>query len=212
MELVIGTTNRHKYREIRSLLSHLHLEIFSLLDFPEYCAAEERGATFEENAIAKATHAAAALGKWVIADDSGLVVPALKGKPGIFSRRYAGEGATDLENRRKLLKEMGHLREESRDAYYECALALSAPEGLRKSVIATCEGRISEEERGRHGFGYDPIFIKHGYHQTFGQLDEMVKNQVSHRAKAYQKLLPFLELLLRESEATTSGFRLGSGL
>jgi XTP/dITP diphosphohydrolase len=196
MELVIATTNRHKYREIRSLFSYLQIEILSLSDFPNYIQPEETGITFEENAILKSTHAASALQKWVIADDSGLVVPALEGRPGVFSRRYAGDTATDLENRRKLLKEMTSLSEEGRSAYYECALALSNPQGLKKSVIATCEGSIGYGEKGSNGFGYDAIFIKHGYNLTFAQLDEMVKNQVSHRAKAYQKLLPLLETIV----------------
>lgn len=199
MELIIATTNKHKYREIRALFTHLKLDLLSLSDFPNYVPPEENGSTFEENAILKATDAAFKLKKWVIADDSGLVVPALQGRPGVFSRRYAGENATDLENRRKLLREMSQLIEMERSAYYECALALSSPEGLRKSVVATCQGTIGYQEKGSNGFGYDALFIKHEYNQTFAQLDESTKNQISHRAKAYQKMLPFLESHLAQN-------------
>ncbi len=199
MELVIASHNLHKFREFRSMIKSVEpltqLDVLSLCDFPDYELPEETGATFEENAILKATHAAAALGRLVIADDSGLVVPALGGAPGVYSARYAGPKATDAENRRKLLKEMLPLTEEARNAYFECAIALAAPEGLRKCVYARCEGMIILEERGGHGFGYDPLFIKHDYSKTFAELDEETKNRISHRRKALDKLLPFLEAI-----------------
>jgi XTP/dITP diphosphohydrolase len=146
----------------------------------------------------KATHAAQALKSWVIADDSGLVVPALKGAPGVFSQRYAGESATDKENRKKLLLEMADLEEGQRQAYFECWIALASPEGVKKTTKGISEGRILEKEKGSSGFGYDCVFIKHEYGKTFAELDEETKNRISHRRKALDKMLPFLESLLEQ--------------
>jgi XTP/dITP diphosphohydrolase len=189
MDLLIATTNGHKIREIRNLLKECkQFDLYSLLDFPQYIQPEESGKSFEENATLKALHAAQSLNKWAIADDSGLVVPALGGAPGVYSARYAGLHASDKENRQKLLKEISQLEGEQRSAYFECCLVLATPEGVKKVVSGICEGTITKEARGSNGFGYDPIFLKYDYHQTFGELDESVKNQVSHRAKAFQKL------------------------
>jgi XTP/dITP diphosphohydrolase len=196
MELVIASSNLHKIREFRAILkATCDLELLSLLDFPSYSPPEETGKTFEENATLKAVHAASYLNHWVIADDSGLVVPALQDAPGVYSARYAGNEATDAENRRKLLHEMRNLKDEERNAYFTCSIALAAPEGLKKVVTVICEGSIVKEERGGHGFGYDPVFIKHDYSKTFAELDEDTKNRISHRRKAIDKLLPFLETI-----------------
>jgi XTP/dITP diphosphohydrolase len=189
MDLVLATTNRHKVREIRAFLKPLtQLDLYSLLDFPHYVPPEESGKSFEENAHLKALHAAQTLKKWAIADDSGLVVPALSGNPGIHSSIYAGKGSSDKENRKKLLKEMEHLEGIGRCAYFECCLALATPEGVKKTVRAICEGRLITKERGSNGFGYDSLFLKWGYDLTFAELDESTKNKVSHRAKALEKL------------------------
>jgi XTP/dITP diphosphohydrolase len=196
MDLLIATTNGHKIREIRALLKpYTKFDLYSLLDFPYYVQPEETGKTFEENATLKAMHAAHELKKWAVADDSGLVVPALGGAPGVFSARYAGPEATDKENRQKLLKDMAHLEGIARSAYFECCIVLASEEGVKKIVCGTCEGKVIQEERGSRGFGYDPLFIKHDYNQTFGELEEQLKNQVSHRAKALQKLKLTLESL-----------------
>jgi XTP/dITP diphosphohydrolase len=160
----------------------------SLCDFPGYTPPEEIGKTFEENASLKAEHAAKVLNRWVIADDSGLVVPALSGAPGVFSARYAGNDATDLENRKKLLEEMMHLLDDDRQAFFECCIALASPEGLKKCVKGTCEGVLLTKDRGGGGFGYDPLFVKHGYSKSFAELGESVKNRISHRRKALDKL------------------------
>jgi len=195
-ELVIASTNMHKIRELRTLLKpHFKFDFLSLCDFPEYTPPEETGTTFEENATLKAVHAAKSLNRWVIADDSGLVVPALNGAPGIFSARYAGNDATDLTNRKKLLEDMQHLMDEDRQAFFECAIALAGPEGLKKCVKGTCEGTLLSKDRCGGGFGYDPLFIKHGYNQTFAELSESIKNRVSHRRKALDKLMLSLEML-----------------
>jgi len=204
MQIVIATRNVHKIREFREMVGSTEaIDFLSLLDFPDYHAPEENGKTFEENAVLKAQHAAKELEKWVIADDSGLVVPALNGKPGVRSRRYAGEEATDKENNQKLLKALEGKTELERAAYYECCIALAGPEGLKKTVCGRCEGHIIEKGRGSNGFGYDPLFVKHDYEKTFGQLEETTKNRISHRRKAFDKLLPTLETLCTASTATT---------
>lgn len=197
LELIIASTNMHKVREFRTMLKpFFKFDILSLCDFPSYVPPEETGTTFEENATLKATHAAKELNRWVIADDSGLVVPALNGAPGIYSARYAGNDATDLENRKKLLDEIQHLMEEDRQAFFECAIALASPTGLKKCVRGTCEGVLLNKDRGGSGFGYDPLFIKHGYNKTFAELTESVKNRISHRRKALDKILVSLESIM----------------
>lgn len=197
MELIIASGNVHKIREYRELFKNLKgFEILSLRNFPEYASVEETGSSFTENAKIKARHASSILKKWVLADDSGLVVPRLKNEPGIYSRRYAGPEASDAENRKKLLHEMRNFQGPDRDAYFECALALCGPsDGYEKCVIGTCEGSILTEERGRNGFGYDSLFIKHDYDKTFAELDESVKNRISHRYKAFEKLINTLASL-----------------
>ena len=196
MEIILATANLHKIREFRDMFKSLtHIDIISLHQFNDYYAPEETGSTFKENALLKAEHAAKELNHWVLADDSGLVVPALSGEPGIRSRRYAGEEATDLENRQKLIDAMKHLGEHERTAYYECCLTLAHPSGITKSAEGTCEGMIIQEPRGRNGFGYDSLFIKSDYDKTFAEIDETVKNKISHRRKAFERLLTFLETL-----------------
>lgn len=194
MEIVLATTNVHKIREFRVLLHSIpQLDVLTLHQFPHYVPPEETESTFQGNASLKALHAAQALNKWVLADDTGLIIPALNGAPGVRSRRYAGNQANDKENRAKLLSEMASLAEYQRAAYYECALALANPEGIQKVCTSICEGMISHQERGSNGFGYDPLFYKHDYgEKTFAELTEDVKNRVSHRGKAVEKMLTTL--------------------
>src|SRR5215467_9751989 len=138
MQLVLATSNLHKVRELRDMLKSYkelkNLDILSLLNFPEYVSPPEDGVTFRENAEIKAKHAAKKLNQWVLADDSGLVVPAIKGEPGVYSARYAGLEATDAENRQKLLINMQGLQGIDRTGYFECCLSLASPEGIKKSV------------------------------------------------------------------------------
>lgn len=196
MEIVIASGNLHKIREFRNMFKAFTcIDVLSLLNFPQYKPPIENGTTFQENAILKAEHASQVLNKWVLADDSGLVVPALKGAPGIWSRRYAGDDATEAENRKKLIQEMKSLEGFERTAYFECSIALASPEGLKKCVTSSVQGSILDEEKGSQGFGYDSLFVKHDYDKSFAEIDEATKNRISHRHKAFEKLIPILETL-----------------
>lgn len=196
VEIVIASHNLHKIREFRDMFKPFkHIDVQSLLNFPHYNLPEETGTTFKENAILKAVDAAKALDKWVIADDSGLTVPALGGEPGIYSRRYSDDDATDAENCQKLLQKMADFSDDQRLGIFECSIALASPQKLEKCVTGTCEGTIAYQGRGRNGFGYDSLFIKNDYDKTFAELDEQTKNRISHRRKAFEKLTIFLETL-----------------
>lgn len=196
MKLIIASTNFHKFREYKSMLKEFkELDLYSLRDFPDYVQPEETGATFEENAILKGVHAAKCLNALVLSDDSGLVVPSLGGDPGVYSARYAGPAASDFENRHKLLQKMVALPETARAAYFECVIALASPEKLVKVTHGFLEGTIAHEERGSSGFGYDPIFIKYDYNKTIAELEQELKNRISHRRKALDKMLLTLESL-----------------
>lgn len=200
MEILLATYNLHKIRELKDMFKTLpHIELITLHQFSHYQAPNEDGINFRENAIFKAEHAAKNLNRWTLADDSGLIVPALQGEPGVKSKRYAGPNATDLENQQKLLQAMENLNGEARAAYFECCLAIASPAGVRKYARGICEGVITKNPKGRYGFGYDPLFIKNGYEKTFAELDDTVKNRVSHRRKAFERLLAFLETLSNAS-------------
>lgn len=195
--LVIASKNVHKIREYKEMLKPLKkFDILSLLDFPDYIPPEEDRDTFKGNAEKKAIHAAKELNKLVLSDDSGLVVPSINGEPGVYSARYSGENGTDIDNRKKLLSKMEHLNDEDRNGYFECCIVLATPNGIKKSSSAICEGMIIKKERGGSGFGYDPIFIKNEYNKTFAELDSTVKNKISHRRKAFDKILPTLETIV----------------
>lgn len=200
--IVLATTNAHKVRELKSLLKSFlpEIDVRSLRDFPPFNQADETGSSFEKNALIKAQQTSSALKLFALADDSGLVVPALQGEPGIYSARYAGPSATDADNRKKLLIAMRGFEGLRRAAYFECALALSAPDGRYYTVRGSVEGEIILNERGRHGFGYDSLFIKHGYQKTFAELDEEIKNKISHRAKAIAKMKSILESMYSQEE------------
>ena len=195
MELVIATSNFHKILELKAMIrsQFKDIEILSLKDFPSYVAPDETGVTFVEIATAKATHAAKNLGHYVLADDSGLIVPALNGEPGILSRRYAGDNASDKDNRDKIIQKLKNLKDDNRFAFFESALSFASPEKLIKTVSGICEGHLVLECRGRGGFGYDPLFMKHDYNKTFAELEEDIKNRISHRRKAFDKLIPHIE-------------------
>lgn len=198
MEIVIATRNLHKVREFREMMKTLpSMDVLSLHDFPNYQLPNIQRATFEESATEKALHAATALNRLVLADDSGLVIPALGGAPGPSSKTYAGEEATDRENCQKVLKELSGKSDLDRAAYLVCTLACADADGIKKTVTSVCEGEVIEEERGRFGYGYDPIFRKHDYDKTFSELDESIRIRISHRRKAFEKLVIFLETVCR---------------
>lgn len=198
---MLGTANRKKGIELAALVMPLGLQVQTLADFPQAIAVEETGDTFAANAALKATLQARHLGQWVLADDSGLCVDALDGRPGVFSARYAGADADDAANNRRLLDELGDTPLERRTAHYVCHMALADPSGtLRAESEERCHGRIVFADRGTGGFGYDPFFEIIEYHRTFGELSPVVKACLSHRARAVRRLLPELRRTLATIE------------
>jgi XTP/dITP diphosphohydrolase len=195
--LVIASRNAKKRREIEELLAPHGIEVLNVADFPDVPEVIEDGITFAENAAKKATQTARHLNRWVLGEDSGLIVDALGGAPGVYSARYSGEGATDEKNNAKLQAELADISDEKRGARYLCHAAISDPSGsIRFTVEATCRGRIIREPRGANGFGYDPYFLIPEYHQTFGELSSTVKHHLSHRARAFERLIvPLVRLL-----------------
>lgn len=191
--LVLGTTNRKKAQELADLLCGLPIELKTLADFPNPPAVTEDGQTFADNARKKASQLATALNSWVLAEDSGICVDALAGRPGVYSARYAGPAATDDANNRKLLTELGDTPDDQRTAYYVCTLAVADPTGrIRAEAEGRCHGLITRLPRGTGGFGYDPLFLLREYHHTFGELPAVVKAHLSHRARAIYRLRPKL--------------------
>jgi len=180
--LVIATRNKNKLREFQEILKDLNIEVRSLDDFGPTPEAIEDGETFDDNAYKKAIHTAKILGLPAIADDSGLVVDALNGEPGVYSARYAGENATDEENCQKLLTELKGV--ENRRAYFQCVLSIAVPSGPALTYEGKCDGVIIDNKRGDSGFGYDPIFYFEELGKTFAELSMEEKNKVSHRGKA----------------------------
>lgn len=180
--LVIATRNKNKLREFQEILKDLKIEVRSLDDFGPTPEAIEDGETFDDNAYKKAIHTAKILGLPAIADDSGLVVDALNGEPGVYSARYAGENATDEENCQKLLSELKGV--ENRRAHFQCVLSIAVPSGPALTYEGKCDGVIIDNKRGDSGFGYDPIFYFEELGKTFAELSMEEKNKVSHRGKA----------------------------
>lgn len=184
-EVVIATNNAHKLEEIGAILEDFDYTIYSLKDV-DLGGIEivEDGKTFEHNALIKARTIAKLTNKISISDDSGLEVDAIGKKPGVYSARYAGENATDEENREKLIKALNNVPMSKRTARFVSAIAVVFPDGKEFVVRGTCEGSIGFEEKGKNGFGYDPLFIVDGYNKTFGEIPSTIKNSISHRANA----------------------------
>jgi XTP/dITP diphosphohydrolase len=196
-ELVVGTGNRAKGRELAELLAPVGLELATLVDFPQAIHVVESGDTFAANAGLKATQQARHLGRWVLADDSGLAVDALAGAPGVLSARFSGPAATDASNNRLLLERLASLPPAERMARFVCHMALADPSGVvRAESEGSCRGRIILAPRGTHGFGFDPLFEILEYHRTFGELGLAVKSCLSHRARAARRLIPALLALI----------------
>lgn len=189
MTVLLATTNAGKREEFRALLPTA-VGVVGLDDIP-LVLPPETGATFAANADTKAAHAAAASGLLTLADDSGLEVDALDGAPGIRSARFAGHDATDAANRAALLAALVGIDDDRRQARFVCAVTLAAPDGVFARAEGFCEGRIGRGERGRFGFGYDPLFLLPDG-RTMAELLPAEKNRVSHRAAAYRRILPLL--------------------
>jgi XTP/dITP diphosphohydrolase len=194
-KLVLATRNRHKIEEIKSLLKDLPLEILTLADFPTCPPLREDGKTLEENSRQKAIIVHQHTKLLTLADDSGLEVFYLNGRPGVHSARYAGENATDALNNEKLLREMRGVPPRRRRAQFRAVLTLFG-DGIDETTEGICLGKLAEEPRGTNGFGYDPIFIPDGYTQTYAELTSEEKNKISHRAKALEKMREILTRLV----------------
>lgn len=197
--LLIATHNPGKVREYRALLADLPLEVTYLDAEGITFEVDETGSTFEENAILKARAYAAATGLLTWADDSGLEVDALNGEPGVRSARYgAPDARSDGERTQYLLAKLAGVAAADRSARFRCTVALSAPSGEARTVDGACEGRIGNEPRGEHGFGYDPVFLmaNFDYACTLAELEPAVKNQISHRARAAHKASALLRAML----------------
>ncbi len=193
-ELFVATRNRGKLKEFEVLFTGVVDRLLSPADIPDVPEVTEDGATFQENAVKKARAAALAIGKPVFADDSGLVVDALGGRPGVYSARFAGEGASDNDNNALLLREMSSVPTEERTAAFRCVIAICFPDGSCRTFDGELEGVILDSPRGTGGFGYDPLFLVPEYGQTLAELPLDVKNRISHRGKALVKLKEYLLL------------------
>jgi XTP/dITP diphosphohydrolase len=192
LRIVLATGNQDKVREIKQILGPVPVEFKTLLDFPDVVPAEETGATFEANAVAKALHVWRETGLASLADDSGLEVDALDGEPGVRSARFAGEDVSYTANNEKLIRMIRDVPEEKRTARFVCVAVLVTPAGKMVLQRGEMEGLIVDEPRGGGGFGYDPIFYVPHLKKTVAELDEAEKNCISHRAKAFGALKDFI--------------------
>src|SRR6056297_1602362 len=188
-KLLIASTNKGKIKEVRAQLKDFDFEIIGLDNFPELMNIKEDGETFSENALKKARVSAKKTNLITLADDSGLEVDYLNGKPGIYSARFSGKNATDEENNKKLLKELEDVEKEKRTARFRCVMAIYDPHNdYHKTVDGNCEGRILKTPRGENGFGYDPLFFVESKGKTMAELAPEIKNKISHRANALEKM------------------------
>lgn len=202
-QIVLATRNKGKIKEFEALVADFDIAVKGLDDFGPIPPVVEDGNTFEENAYKKAFHTARVLGFPALADDSGLEVDALDGSPGVYSARYAGEGATDEDNNIKLLKALNG--ETNRKAAFKCVLSIAVPTGPALVYEGSCEGEIADSMKGSNGFGYDPLFYYPPFNKTFAELTKEEKNKISHRGKAmaemsreFDKVLIWLDQRLRE--------------
>ena len=197
--IVLSSRNKKKTQEVSEILAVVGFTVIPVSQFADVPDVEENGKTFAENAAKKASQVALQLKQWVIGEDSGLMVDALNGAPGIYSARYSGAEATDEKNNAKLIADLLAVPEEKRGAGYICSVALSNPAGeIRIACEGTCRGLILRSANGAGGFGYDPYFLIPEYHLTFGQLSSVVKHRLSHRARAFAKFIPLLQNICRE--------------
>ena len=192
-ELLIATNNAGKVRELASLLAGVPIRLKNLAGLDGICEIEETGSTFRENAEIKAAGYAIQSGVWSLADDSGLEVAALGGAPGVYSNRYAGEGASDAAKMRKILDQLAAVPDAARDARFVCAMSIADDTGkIVFTAEGSCPGTLANQPRGTNGFGYDPIFVPDGFDRTFGELSGDIKQQISHRARAIKEIIRYL--------------------
>ena len=197
-QIWIATTNKDKFKEIKELLKSLPLDVHGASELPHYTAPEEIGNTFLENARIKARFLKAMKPEaWVLADDSGLEVPAMRNLPGVHSARYAGPRARDIENTTKLLHQMGIQKIADRTARFVCVMVLLGPTGQDQVFEGILKGLVAGQMKGKTGFGYDPVFIPEGHTQTLAELGMAVKNRLSHRAQALRMVRTYLEGILQ---------------
>ncbi len=197
-ELVLASGNQGKIAEFQRLLEGLDIQVHSMKEYPEIGEIVENGASFAENALIKARAVCKATGKAALADDSGLMVDALDGAPGIYSARFAGEQHDDAANNAKLLQLLEPVADADRTGRFFCAIAIVLPDGREYTVEGTCPGMILRELRGRGGFGYDPLFYVPDMDKTFAQLSMEEKNRISHRGHANRKAVEILRQLKEE--------------
>jgi len=195
-EVVVATNNRHKFEEISTILKGMPVRLIPLSDYPDAPELKEEWATYAENAVHKARTIARYTGKWALGDDTGLEVDVLNGRPGLYSARFAGEGVTFADNRRKLLRLMESVPTEKRTATFRTVLALASPSGETHVVEGVLRGRIADQERGTGGFGYDAVFDLPELGKTYAELTSEEKNRISHRARAVQKIREHLEMIV----------------
>jgi XTP/dITP diphosphohydrolase len=206
MQIILGTHNAKKLHELQQWLVGTPITACSLTDFPNAIVVDETGTTFAQNAMLKAVQQAKHLQRWVLAEDSGIAVDAIDGRPSVYSARYAGPQANDEANNDHLLEALSAVPFDRRTAHYVCQLCLSDPEGtVRAEATGYCRGRIATARRGSNGFGYDPLFEVIEYHKTFGQLPAIVKRSISHRSRALTRLLPKLLQLHKRADELERG-------
>jgi XTP/dITP diphosphohydrolase len=193
-QLLVATTNAGKLREIREVLAGLDVGVLGLSDVSPTVEPEETGTTFQQNARIKALHYAAAAPMLTVAEDSGLVVDALNGEPGVHSARFLGADATYAERFAEIARRLAARPHEPRTARFVCALAAARDGAILFEATGTVEGEIISAPRGSNGFGYDPIFLYPPYAKTFGEVSQQAKLQVAHRGRAFRQLRTWLEL------------------
>jgi XTP/dITP diphosphohydrolase len=191
-EIILATRNIHKARELKTLLSDLDVNVLTLDDISAQIVLKEDGDTFEANALQKARIVHSQTSRISLADDSGLEVFYLNGRPGVFSARYAGAEATDEMNNRKLLEEMRGVAPRRRHAQFRSVLALVGA-GMEEMTVGICPGTLAEKPIGANGFGYDPIFIPDGFNKTYAELTSEEKNLISHRARSFAKMIKVMK-------------------
>ncbi len=205
MKIVLATHNRHKVEEIRNILSDLPMELLSLDNYPAIGETLEDGTTLEENARKKAKTVFDLIRNLqseienflTLADDTGLEVEALGGRPGVYSARYSGENASYEENNKKLLLELEGVPFEKRSAKFRCVISIIG-NGIDEIVVGEMQGKILNEGRGKNGFGYDPLFLPDGHELTYAEMGSELKNKLSHRARAFEEAKKILRRLVME--------------